>query len=127
MDMSRLRKMQKRKSNPNLVKLIDELLVASAKNEAKVWKDIAERIAKPRRLYAEVNVSKIERYAKDNETIIVPGKVLGSGKINKKVTVAALSFSESAKRKIENAGGKCLTITQLLEENPKGSGVRIMA
>jgi len=125
--MSRLRKMQKRKSNPNLVKLIDELLVASAKNEAKVWKDIAERIAKPRRLYAEVNVSKIERYAKDNETIIVPGKVLGSGKINKKVTVAALSFSESAKRKIENAGGKCLTITQLLEENPKGSGVRIMA
>ena len=42
--MSRLRKMQKRKSNPNLVKLIDELLVASAKNEAKVWKDIAERI-----------------------------------------------------------------------------------
>jgi len=125
--MSKLRKMQKRKSNPNLVKLIDELLVASAKNEAKVWKDIAERIAKPRRLYAEVNVSKIERYAKDNETIIVPGKVLGSGKINKKVTVAALSFSESAKRKIENAGGKCLTITQLLEENPKGSGVRIMA
>lgn len=125
--MSRLRKMQKRKSNPNLVKLIDELLVASAKNEAKVWKDIAERIAKPRRLYAEVNVSKIERYAKDNETIIVPGKVLGSGKINKKVTVAALSFSESAKRKIENAGGKCLTIMELLEENPKGSGVRIMA
>lgn len=125
--MSKLRKMQKRKSNPNLVKLIDELLVASAKNEAKVWKDIAERIAKPRRLYAEVNVSKIERYAKDNETIIVPGKVLGSGKINKKVTVAALSFSESAKRKIENAGGKCLTIMQLLEENPKGSGVRIMA
>jgi len=125
--MSKLRKMQKRKSNPNLVKLIDELLVASAKNEAKVWKDIAERIAKPRRLYAEVNVSKIERYAKDNETIIVPGKVLGSGKINKKVVVAALSFSESAKRKIEDAGGKCLTITQLLEENPKGSGVRIMA
>ncbi|RLI80022.1 50S ribosomal protein L18e [Archaeoglobales archaeon] len=125
--MSRLRKMQKRKSNPNLVKLIDELLVASAKNEAKVWKDLAERIAKPRRLYAEVNVSKIERYAKDNETIIVPGKVLGNGKINKKVTVAALSFSESAKRKIEDAGGKCLTIMQLLEENPKGSGVRIMA
>ena len=125
--MSRLRKMQKRKSNPNLVRLIDELLIASAKNEAKVWKDIAERIAKPRRLYAEVNISKIERYAKDNETIIVPGKVLGSGKINKKVTVAALSFSDSAKRKIEDAGGRCLTIMQLLEENPKGSGVRIMA
>ena len=125
--MSKLRKMQKRKSDPNLVKLIDELLVASAKNEAKVWKDLAERIAKPRRLYAEVNISKIERYAKDNETIVVPGKVLGSGKTSKQVTVAALSFSESAKRKIEEVGGRCLTIMQLLEENPKGNNIRIMA
>jgi len=125
--MGKLRKMQKRKSNPNLIKLIDELLVASAKNEAKVWKDIAERVAKPRRLHAEVNISKIERYAKDNETIVVPGKVLGSGKISKQVTVAALNFSESAKRKIEEVGGRCLTIMQLLEKNPKGNNIRIMA
>jgi len=125
--MSKIRKLMKRKTNPNLVKLIDELLKASAMNDAPIWKDIAERLAKPKRLYAEVNVSKIQRYAKEGETIIVPGKVLGGGKITKPVTVAALSFSESARRKIIEAGGKCLTIKELLEINPTGSGVRIMA
>jgi len=125
--MSKIKKLMKRKTNPNLVKLIEELLKASAMNDAPIWKDIAERLAKPKRLYAEVNVSKIQRYAKEGETIIVPGKVLGGGKITKAVTVAALSFSESARRKIIEAGGKCLTIKELLEINPTGSGVRIMA
>ena len=117
----------KRKTNPNLIKLIDNLLKASAMNNAPIWKDIAERLAKPKRLYAEVNVSKIQRYAKEGETIIVPGKVLGGGKITKPVTVAALSFSETARKKIIEAGGKCLTIKELLEMNSTGSGVRIMA
>ena len=125
--MSKIRKLVKRKSNPNLVRLIDELLKASAMNDAPIWKDIAERLAKPKRLYAEVNVAKIQRFANEGETIVVPGKVLGGGRISKAVTVAALSFSETAKRKITEAGGKCITIKELVEINPSGSGVRIMA
>ena len=123
--MSRLRKMQKRKSNPNLVKLIDELLVASAKNEAKVWKDIAERIAKPRRLYAEVNVSKIEKFASPNELVIVPGKVLGGGEIKKPIKVAALSFSGSARKKILEAKGECYSLSELLDF-PKFKSIKII-
>ncbi len=125
--MSKIRRLQRRKSNPNLVTLIDTLLSESAKNGAAVWKDVAERIAKPRRLHAEVNVSKLEKYARADEYIIVPGKVLGSGSISKPVKVAALSFSETARRKIIEAGGRCMKIEELLKENPKGSGVRIMA
>lgn len=125
--MSKIRKLQRRKSNPNLVTLIDVLLSESAKNSAAIWKDVAERLAKPRRLHAEVNVSKIEKYAKADEYVVVPGKVLGSGSITKPVKVAALSFSETAKRKITDAGGTCMRIDELLRENPKGSGVRIMA
>ena len=125
--MSRLRKLQRRKSNPNLSALIDTLLEEGARNKAAIWKDVAERLAKPRRLYAEVNLSKIQRYAREGETILVPGKVLGSGEIDKKVAVAALSFSEKARSKIEASGGKCMTIFELLRENPKGSNVRIIA
>ena len=33
-------------------------------------------------------------------------KVLGSGKLSKKLTIKAAAFSESAKQKIEGAGGK---------------------
>jgi len=124
--MSKVERLTKRKTNPNLVKLIEFLFKASAENKVKIWKDIAERLARPKRLYAEVNVSKIQRYANEGDMIVVPGKVLGGGKILKPVTVAALSFSESAKRKIESVGGKCLSIRELVEMNPKGSNVRIM-
>jgi large subunit ribosomal protein L18e len=73
-----------------------------------------------------VNVSKINRYAGDGETILVPGKVLGSGALDQPVIVAALNFSRSAADKIQQAKGTCMTIEQLLQDNPKGSRVRIL-
>ncbi|MBE8538670.1 50S ribosomal protein L18e [Geoglobus acetivorans] len=124
--MSRIRRLQRRKSNPNLVRLIDDLLSASAEKEAKVWKEIAGRLAKPLRNYAEVNVGKLERYVKDGEMAVVPGKVLGGGEISRPVTVAAFRFSDSARAKIEAAGGKCLSIQDALRENPEGKNVRII-
>lgn len=124
--MSRVRKLQNRKSNPNLIRLIDELLDGNAKNEAPIWKDVAKKLANSRRNHAEINISKIQKNSMDNEVILVPGKVLGGGELSKVVSVAAVSFSESARRKIEESGGKCLTITELIEQNPGGSEVRIM-
>jgi large subunit ribosomal protein L15 len=40
----------------------------------------------------------------------VPVKVLGQGEISKKLTVHAHAFSETARRKIEEAGGTCEVI-----------------
>ena len=37
-------------------------------------------------------------------------KILGNGEINKKLTVQAMKFSETAKAKIEAAGGNCEVI-----------------
>jgi len=110
-----------RKKNPELVKLIEEL----SKRRENIWRDVASRLSKSRKNMAEVNVDRINRYAKEGETILVPGKVLAQGKIVKKVNVAAFKFSKEAKRKIIEAGGKCMSIGELLEENPKGSNVRI--
>jgi len=50
----------------------------------------------------------------------------GAGKLEHKATVAAWKFSETAKRKILDAGGEVLTIEELIERNPKGIGVVIM-
>jgi len=52
--------------------------------------------------------------------------VLGAGSINKKLTVAAYKFSDSAAKKIEEAGGRKLTIPELVRESPSGRDVRIM-
>lgn len=113
-------------SNPNVASLIIELRKASISNEAPIWRTISKRLQKPRRNRSAVNVSKINRHSSNDDIVLVPGKVLGSGNLEHSVTVAALSFSEGAKQKIENAKGRILTISDLLNEIPKGSGVKIL-
>jgi large subunit ribosomal protein L18e len=110
----------------NLRRLIRYLKKKSKEEEVAIWSDVAWRLERPRRRRAEVNVSKINRYTTEGDTVIVPGSVLGAGKLEHKVTVAAWKVSEAAKRKIVEAGGEVLTIEELLERNPKGSGVIIM-
>ncbi len=96
------------------------------KYKASVWRYVAELLERPRRLRVEVNVSKINRYTNAGDTIVVPGKVLGAGSIDHPVTVAAIAFSAEAIRKITSAGGRVLHILQLVEENPRGSNVKII-
>ncbi len=124
--MSEESDMAGKKENPELVELIRELKMKSKEHKAPIWRDIAERLERPLRVWPEVNVSRLERYANDGETIIVPGKVLGSGVLTKKVTVAAWKFSRSAREKIEKAGGRVISIRELMDENPRGTNVRIM-
>ncbi len=113
-------------TNPYLKQLIETLKKKSFELKAPIWKAIAKKLEKPRRKKVEVNLSKIERFAEKNETIIVPGVVLGAGKLTKPVRIAAWRFSDSARKKIELAKGKCLSIEDLLKENPKGSKVKIL-
>lgn len=73
--------------------------------------------------YAVVNLSDLERF--DNGATIDEGtlrqaglvkgrndgiKVLGNGKLTKKLTVQAAKFSETARKSIEAAGGTCQEI-----------------
>ncbi|WP_135606274.1 50S ribosomal protein L18e [Methanococcoides sp. NM1] len=115
-----------RKTNPRIPSLIAVLKDSARDNDAPIWKDMAKRLEKPNRNYAEVNMSKINRYAAENELVMIPGKVLGAGVLGHAVTVAALGFSTTAVDKITSAGGKCMTIEQVLEENPAGSGIKIL-
>ncbi len=60
------------------------------------------------------------------ETVVVPGKVLGDGSLDHKLEIAAFKFTQSAKEKIKKAGGKFMSISELIKKNPKGSNVRII-
>lgn len=114
------------KTDPVLIALIDDLKATTRGNGAAIWRDIAKKLEKPKRNWAEVNLSKLERFAENGDVIVVPGKVLASGNLNKKITVAAYSFSENAKAAILNVGGTEMTIAELMSENPKGSNLKIM-
>jgi large subunit ribosomal protein L18e len=113
-------------TNPDLISLIRLLGKKSKENNASIWQDVARKLSKPKRSRIKVNVSKISRHFKENEGIVVPGKVLGAGIISHPVTVAALAFSQQAQLKIVEAQGKCLSIAELAEENPDGSNLRII-
>lgn len=115
-----------RKTNPLLLALIEDLKAASREQEAPLWRDLADRLARPRRNWAAVNLSRVERHAAEGETVVVPGKLLGTGRLTKRVTVAAFQASASAREKVRAAGGEDLTLRELLVRNPKGSGVRIL-
>lgn len=117
---------QSKSTNPQLIHLIRFLRKQSGKNDAPVWKEVADRLAKARRKRISVNVSRLNRYADDQETVVIPGKVLGAGRVDNPITVAAFSFSEKAKRKIRDARGNTLSILQLAKENPKGSNIKII-
>ncbi len=114
------------KTNIQLLDLISGLKKQSREKEVPLWRDIAIRLERPTRNCPEVNLSRINRYTKENDLILVPGKVLGAGEVDHQLTVAALSFSGSARNKITAAGGSCLSIQELMNKNPEGSKVRIM-
>jgi large subunit ribosomal protein L18e len=113
------------KTNPRLSSLIADLKSTARNDGGKVWSDVAERLEKPRRTHAEVNLGRIERYAQEDETVVVPGKVLGSGALRKGVTVAAVDFSSTAQTKIDKVG-EAIELEQALENNPDGSKVRVI-
>ena len=115
-----------KKTNRALISLIGELKDHSRSTGSAIWRDTASRLESSRKNWAEPNLSHISRHSDKKETVLVPGKVLGSGEINGKQTVAAYSFSEGAKSKIEASGGRTLSIRELMEENPNGKGVRIL-
>ena len=113
-------------TNPQLQTLVEELRQASFKSNVPLWKRLATDLAKPSRNRRAVNLSRIDRFSADGETVVVPGKVLATGDLNKKVTIAAWQFSQQAIEKIEKANSKAVTISSLLQEDPKGKKIKII-
>ncbi len=111
-------------TNHQLQQLLQELEPKAVKS--RFWKRVVKDLNRPSRQRRTVNIYKIDRYARKDETILVPGKVLSIGELNKKVDVAAVNFSAEAKKKIEGAKGKIFTISELLEKNPEGRKIRIL-
>lgn len=114
--------------SPNpLLRQTSVLLEKAAKqHKAPVWQVASELLSGTARNRVEVNIGHISRLAKAGQALFVPGKVLGTGLIDKKVVVGAFSFSTSAKSKIRASGGSALSVEQFLKKYPKGSGVKIV-
>jgi large subunit ribosomal protein L18e len=117
---------ESRTTNPELIRVISLLKKESREKQAGVWLDVAEYLSKSRSQRVAVNLSKINRNTKRADTVVVPGKILGSGSINHAVTVASFGASEKAKAKLVAARAKYVSIPELLKKNPKGANIKII-
>jgi large subunit ribosomal protein L18e len=113
-------------TNPLLQNLIHELKRKSNEQSVNLWKRIALELERPTRQRRAINLSRINRHTRDDEIIVVPGKVLGSGILNHKLTISAYSFSQQAKDKIEKSGAKIIPLLELIKENPNGKKIKII-
>jgi len=102
-------------------KLIRELW----KSKRRIWKKVSKKLSGPRIERIEANLYRINKKTKENDVIVVPGKVLGIGEIDHKLTIACLDYSKTVKKKIETSGSKLLSIEELFEQNPEGKNVKV--
>ena len=102
------------------------LRTAFKRHRSRIWRDLEYRLMASRSNRREVNISKLANVTKDGETVVIPGKLLGSGSIGHKLTVYALSISEQAASKITQAGGRFISLDDLIRKYPEGKGVRII-
>lgn len=95
-------------------------------SDVNLFKRLAIDLEKPSRIRRSVNLSRINRFTKENEFIVVPGKVLGSGELDHPLTIAAYKFSSSALSKINDSKSKAITINELIKNEIKGKKIRII-
>lgn len=102
----------------NLQSFLEKVLVSGkGAKESGLRTKVYDIASRPRRRRVVVNLSKIEKCAKDGDSILVPGKVLGVGKIGKKVTVCAVEFSADALAKLKEAGCSVVGADEILKKD----------
>ena len=69
--------------------------------------------------------AKLKIESRENKILIL-GKVLGEGQINKKISIIALNFSKSAIEKLKEKKCEIKTIFEELITNPKLKNIKII-
>lgn len=117
---TKIERQTKRKTNKGLIQSI----INAKKN--KEWLEVAGIISAPRRKRINVNLEKINKESKEGETILIPGKVLSQGEINKKIKIVALGFSKKAREKLSESKIGVSSINEEIKKNPNAKGIKIL-
>ena|SRR3989338_5423004 len=111
----------KKKTNPAFTATIAAAL------KAKGWSAFAQRLSASTRKHAVINLTQIDKVATLGDTIVVPGRVLGSGDVTKRIRVCALGFSASAVAKLKKNKSEVVSLIEEIQKNPKAEGVKVLA
>ena len=79
-------------------------------------------LSRPKRRRVNVNMYKINKFSKDGENLIIPGKVLSVGRLDHKVRISAVNYSEKAAKALRDSGSELLSLPEMLKQK----GIRIL-
>ncbi len=113
-------------TNQVVIRMARDLKKASIKNDAPIWAKLAEYALKPSIARRDINLNRIGQLTTENDTVVFPGKVLGTGNVSHKITLCSFSISNYAVDKIIDNGGKLISFSDLIEQNPTGKGVVLL-
>ena len=113
-------------TNQVVIHMAKDLKKASTKNDAPIWAKLAKYALKPSSARRDLNLNRIGQLTKENDIVVFPGKVLGTGNIPHKITLFSFSISNYAASKILKNGGKIISHSELVEQNPTGKGVVLL-
>ncbi len=93
------------------------------RTESKATETIAKRLGMSRINRPPITLKHLARHMKErlDKTCVVVGTILDDPLFQEvpKLRICALRFTETARVRVEKAGGECLTLDQLAASNPK--------
>ncbi len=80
----------------------------------------------PVKKWAELNLDQIDQMVKDGESVFVPGKILSSGELTKKLKIVAWKASEKALDKMKTSKTEFVEISEEIKKNPELKNLRLI-
>lgn len=109
-----------KKKNPTLVETLKEC------KKKKEWLKVGQLLSVSRKKRTSMNLNEINKKCEDNEKILLPGKVLSQGEIDKKIKLIAMNFSENAQEKLNKSKVEFSSIIEEIKKNPEAKGIKIL-
>lgn len=116
----------------NALTLVQLFRFLARRTDSSFTKTILRRLIASRTNRPPVSLSKIHQFLasskKADRVAVVVGTVTDDERLQecKKVSIAALRFTEAARARIVKAGGKCLTLDELVMQAPTGTNTLLL-
>jgi len=111
-------KIEKRMNEKKDTKLVETIIKLKKSNP-----EIAKELARPKRRWPAVNLKDIDMVDGD---VLVTGKVLSAGNLQKPKKIVAWAASEKAISKIRESKGNFIKIIEEVKKNPKLNNLKIV-
>ena len=110
------------RSSKKTNKILAEAITLIKKKNA----EFAKHLAMPVKKWAELNLDQIDRTVKEGDAVFIPGKVLSSGVLTKKIKIVAWKASEKALEKMKESKTDFVEVIEEIKKNPELKNLRLL-